>query len=194
MWKTKIFQKLNGMFAFAIYDRKNMKLYLARDIAGEKPLYYYHNNKDFFFSSEAKALKKVLDLKKKEDDFFWSFQYCFETTLWKNVFQLKPAHYLVYDLRKNSINTVEYWKFKKRKIYTNEISEELDFLIKDSMRLRLRSDVKIGLYYSGGIDSTLLSTYHKFDYKFHFNDQLNYQNQKDSRNYQRLYLPYQLQC
>ena len=51
MWKTKIFQKLNGMFAFAIYDRKNMKLYLARDIAGEKPLYYYHNNKDFFFST-----------------------------------------------------------------------------------------------------------------------------------------------
>jgi len=177
IWKTKVFQKLNGMFAFAIYDKKNMKLYLARDIAGEKPLYYYHNNKEFFFSSEAKALKKVLDLKKNEDNFFWAFQYCFETTLWKNVFQIKPAHYLVYDLKKNSINTVEYWKFKKRKIYKNDISEELDFLISDSVKLRLRSDVKVGLYYSGGIDSTLLSTYHKFDYKFHFNDQLNYQNQ-----------------
>jgi asparagine synthase (glutamine-hydrolysing) len=177
-WGLKIFNKLNGMYAFSIYDKLQKKIYLARDIAGEKPLYYFYNGKDFIFSSEAKAIAKVVNLQLNlNNEFYDSFQYCFDKTLWKNVNQLKPAHYLVYDIKKNSINTIEYWKFNKRKIYKKEISEELDFLIRDSIKLRLRSDVKIGLYYSGGIDSSLLSAYHKFNYKFHFDDQLNYRNQ-----------------
>jgi len=63
-WGTKMFDKLNGMYAIAIYDSKKKKLLLARDIAGEKPLYYYHHGKKFMFASEAKALAEVLNLKK----------------------------------------------------------------------------------------------------------------------------------
>ena len=66
------------------------KIYLARDIPGEKPLYYYFNGKDFIFSSEAKAIKKIVKLKvNKNKDFYHSFQYCLEDTLWKNLKQVK---------------------------------------------------------------------------------------------------------
>jgi len=174
-WGTNLFSKLNGMYAFCIYDKLKKKIYLARDIPGEKPLYYYFNGKDFLFSSEAKAISKIVDLKPNKDkDFFNSFQYCLDKTLWKNLNQLKPAHYLTYDMNTKKINTYEYWSFKKRKIYKKDIQEELEFLLKDSLRIRLRSDVKLGIYYSGGVDSSLLNKLHKFDYKFHFNDNKDY--------------------
>ena len=81
-WGTKLFRKLNGMYAFSIFDKLKRKLYLARDIPGEKPLYYYFNGKDFIFSSEAKAIKKIVNLKLNNDkSFFNSFQYCLESTL-----------------------------------------------------------------------------------------------------------------
>lgn len=176
-WGLKLFEKLNGMYAFAIYDKLKKKIYLARDIAGEKPLYYYYNGKDFLFASEAKAIKKILDLElNNNNEFYNSFQYCLEKTLWKNLNQIKPANYLVYDIKKNRIQVNEYWKFKKRKIYKKEISEELEFLLEDSLKLRLRSDVKLGIYLSGGVDSSLLALLHKFDYKFHFDDRKNYLN------------------
>lgn len=75
-WGIKMFQKLNGMYAFAIYDKKKQKIWLARDIPGEKPLYYYHSGKKFIFVSEAKSLKKLLNLKKRNDKFYNAFQHC----------------------------------------------------------------------------------------------------------------------
>ena len=67
----------------------------------------------------------------------------------ENLKQVKPVHYLEYDINSKNKKTYEYWKFKKRKIYKKEIRDEFEFLIKDSLKLRLRSDVKLGLYYSG---------------------------------------------
>ena len=69
-WRTKIFEKLDGMYAFAIYEKKNKKLFLARDIPGEKPLYYYQLGNKFYFASEAKALKKSFTFKKKAKSIF----------------------------------------------------------------------------------------------------------------------------
>ena len=176
-WGTKLFRKLNGMYAFSIFDKLKRKLYLARDIPGEKPLYYYFNGKDFIFSSEAKAIKKIVNLKLNNDkSFFNLFQYCLESTLWKNLKQVKPANYVSFDLRKKKIITNEYWTLNRKKIYKNEIQEELEYLLKDSLRIRLRSDVKLGIYYSGGVDSSLLNKLHNFDYKFHFDDSKNYLN------------------
>ena len=169
-WGEKMFDKLNGMFALALYDPKTRKLLLARDIAGEKPLYYYHSGKKFVFSSEAKAFSEVLKLERRQDEFFEAFQHCFITTLWKDVFELPPAHYLVYDIGKNTKNIVEYWKFKPRKISLKTAQEELESLLEDSVKLRIRSDVPVGLYYSGGIDSSLIDTFHTFDYKFYFDN------------------------
>ncbi len=173
-WGIKMFDKLNGMFAFAIYDSKKRHLWLARDIAGEKPLYYYHRGKTFAFCSEAKAFAGVVPLEEQENEFFETFQHCFRTTLWKDVCDVPPAHYLMYDLRTNQKKLVEYWRFRPRHINVKTATEELEELLANAVRLRLRSDVPIGLYYSKGIDSSLISSYHDFDYKFYFDDTKNW--------------------
>ena len=82
-WGIDCFSKFNGMFAAAIYDKLRKKIYLCRDIAGEKPLYYYIKNQTFAFASEAKAFYKNLELTKNKDtSFFDSFQHCLKKTLW----------------------------------------------------------------------------------------------------------------
>lgn len=173
-WGVRMFDKLNGMFAFAIYDARQKRVWLARDIAGEKPLYYYHHARAFVFCSEAKALAGVVPLDEQENPFFETFQHCFHTTLWKDVFEIPPAHYLVYDLETNQKKLVEYWNFEPRRIKTKAAVDELEELLGDAVRLRLRSDVPYGLYYSKGIDSSLISTYHDFDSRFYFDDTKNW--------------------
>jgi len=175
-WGEKIFQKLNGMYAFCIFDRKKNNLFLARDIAGEKPLYYINNKDGFFFSSEAKSLKAIHNPIIQNDKFYKSFQFCFENTLWKDVKQLKPAHYIKYNIKSRKLRSIEYWQFKKRKIFIKEAHEELDFLLQDSIKLRNRSDVNVGLYYSKGVDSTLLRIYNDYKKLIYFDDSKNYIN------------------
>lgn len=173
-WGVKMFDKLNGMFAFAIYDAAKKQLWLGRDIAGEKPLYYYHRGATFVFCSEAKALGAVLSLEEQRNEFFDAFQHCFRTTLWKDVFEVPPAHYLQYNFDSNDKKLVEYWTFQGRQIAAKTAAEELEDVLGDAVRLRLRSDVPIGLYYSKGIDSSLISTYHDFAHKFYFDDAMNW--------------------
>lgn len=173
-WGEASLSKLNGMFSFCIFDKIKNKLFLARDIAGEKPLYFYKKNKDFFFSSEAKALKLLVKTKVKKNQFFKSFQYCLDETIWENIYQIKPANFAIYDLSTNKLEIKEYWKFKKRKIYKKDILEEINFLISDSIKLRNRSDVKIGLFYSKGLDSSLLRSFSNYNKYFYFDDSKNY--------------------
>lgn len=138
-WGVKMFDKLNGMFAFAIYDGK--QIILARDIVGEKPLYY--RKTPFAFASEAKALHH-------------------------NCKEFPPAHYAIYDFKE--IKFFKYWEFYPREIDLRFVEEELDELLSDAIKLRVRSDVPYGLYFSGGIDSTLIGTYHDFEYLFTYFD------------------------
>jgi asparagine synthase (glutamine-hydrolysing) len=174
-WGIKTFSKLNGMYAFAIYDKKKRKLFLARDIAGEKPLYYIQFNNKLYFASEAKSLIKNLNLKKNKPETYEAFQHCLNETLFKNLFQVPAASFLEYDLRKKKITKIEeYWKLKKRKINLKTSEEELNFLLKKSVQLRSNCDVNYALYYSKGIDSSLISSFHKFKSKIYFNDQLNW--------------------
>lgn len=128
-WGVKCLDRFNGMFAFAIYDGK--KIFLARDIAGEKPLYY---TSPFQFASEAKVFKRYKEF--------------------------PPAHYGIYDFK--TLKLKRYWNCPKRKINLKTAEEELEWLLEDSIKLRTRSDVPYALYYSGGVDSTLISTFHKF--------------------------------
>ena len=138
-WGVKMFDKLNGMFAFAIYDGK--QIVLARDIAGEKPLYFRRT--PFAFASEAKALHH-------------------------NCREFPPAHYAIYDFK--DLKFYKYWDFYPREIDLRFADEELEELLSDAIRLRVRSDVPYGLYFSGGVDSTLISTYHDFEYTFTYLD------------------------
>tara|TARA_B110001450_G_scaffold188638_1_gene176724 strand:+ start:1706 stop:2707 length:1002 start_codon:yes stop_codon:yes gene_type:complete len=174
-WGTKVFSKINGMFAFAVYDIKKNKLYLARDIAGEKPLYYIQKNKKLYFASEAKSLIKKLSLTRKKPITYGAFQHCLNETLFKDLFQVPAANYLEYDLKSKKIVKVsEYWTLKKRKINLKTYKEELEHLLKESIKLRTFCDVNYALYYSKGVDSSLLSTFHNFKSKIYFNDQLNW--------------------
>ena len=138
-WGVDCLKKFNGMFAFAILDKD--KVFLARDIAGEKPLYYSLSN--FHFASEGKAM----------------------TGLFR---ELMPAHYMIhyFDGRENEIH--KYWELEKIEIKDPE--KELEVLLEDAIKIRTRSDVPYGLYYSGGVDSALIATFHNFKYKFTYED------------------------
>lgn len=140
-WGVNCFKKFNGMFAIAIYDGN--RIILARDIAGEKPLYYTKN--PFNFASEAKAL-----------------YFDCET--------FPKAHYGIYELKGDSFKLFCYWKLKKRDIDLKTAEDELEALLNDSIRLRTGSDVPYGLYYSQGIDSSLISTFHGFKHIFTYED------------------------
>ncbi|OGH63034.1 MAG: hypothetical protein A2848_02680 [Candidatus Magasanikbacteria bacterium RIFCSPHIGHO2_01_FULL_50_8] len=169
-WGVRMFDKLNGMFAFAIYDKKQRKLLLARDIAGEKPLYYYHKGDQFVFVSEAKALQGVVPLQHRSDRFFDAFQHVHIDTLWENVKLLPAANYLLYDLSNDTFEIKEYWKFSPREINRATAVDELEALVEDAVRIRTRSDVPYGLYFSRGVDSTLISAMHAFAEQFYFDN------------------------
>lgn len=141
-WGTDCLQKLNGMFAFAIYD--SGKIFFARDIAGEKPLYY--TKSPFRFASEAKAL---------------SF----------NCEELPNAHCGIYDTKTEELKTWRWWHPEKKEVNRETATDELEKLLEDSVRLRTQSDVPYGLYLSGGVDSTLISTFHDFKETFSYEDQ-----------------------
>lgn len=173
-WGEEVFNKLNGMFAFSIYDKKKKFLYLARDIPGEKPLYYYSLGSKFFFASETKSFFKVESLKLKENEFYNNFQHCLNETLIKNVYQVPAASYLKYDLRKKKIEIIEYWKLQKKKISLKTAEEELESLLKNSIKMRLQSDVPVGIYLSDGLDSNLIASYFKFKNIFYFDDSKNW--------------------
>ena len=175
-WGYKMFEKLNGMFAICIYDKKKNVIMLARDIAGEKPLYYSKTGNKFYFASEAKAIKKVCNNKVIKNRIINAFQHCISDTLWKDIYQLQPGHHLTINLNNLRFKIEEYWKFKNIKIDLKHPEEQLEELLIKSIKLRLRSDVNFGLYYSKGMDSTLLSSLFNFKHKFYFNDQKSWKN------------------
>lgn len=181
-WEYSMFDKIIGMFAFALFDKNKQKIILARDIAGEKPLYYIKKNNIFSFASEAKALKNIYDLKiNKNDIFYKNFQHCLTTTLWKDLYELPAAHYLEYNIKNHKIKINEYWKLKKTKIFYNDINAQFEELLTNSIKLRTANEVPYGLYYSKGVDSTLISALHKFENKFYFNDNKNWKKEFDKK-------------
>ncbi|MFA5853695.1 MAG: asparagine synthase-related protein [Patescibacteria group bacterium] len=169
-WGMNMFDRLNGMFAFAIYDKRRKKLVLARDIAGEKPLYFYRKGRAFGFASEAKALHKVLPLKERDDEHFHVFQHIHHKTLWEHVEVLPPAHVAVFDIATRELRVKPYWTFKPREIKLKTAPEELEALLEHAVKIRTRSDVPYGLYYSKGIDSSLIASLYPFKHKFYFDD------------------------
>ena len=164
-YKEKMLDKLNGMFAFAIYNKKNNELFIARDRIGIKPLYYFHDDKNFAFASELKALFH-LDFIKKELNHHALVNYLMleyipaPLSIFKNILKLLPGHYLI--LKKNKVITRQYWDVKSDKIkYKNfsEVKENFKSLLDSSVKLRLISDVPLGVFLSGGIDSSTIASY-----------------------------------
>lgn len=153
---------LNGMFALAIWDTRTQEVFLARDRLGKKPLYYYESGSHFAFASEIKSLLKLPFLQRQVrhdaiKDFF-VYQYIPDPkTIYSNVHKLPPGHWL----KTNGKNTElhQYWDVSfapavPRKI--QDIEEGLYELIDDAVRLRMISDVPLGAFLSGGVDSSAI--------------------------------------
>ncbi|MCX7917540.1 MAG: asparagine synthase (glutamine-hydrolyzing) [bacterium] len=159
--KEKCLDDLRGMFAFGIWDRKNKTLFLARDRIGKKPLVYAIKNGNFYFSSELKGLLEVPEIEKEIDyfaldDFFTYQAIPSPKTIFKDIRKLPPAHYLLW--KNGEIKIERYWEIDfTKKIYfkdENEYKEVLWEKLKEATKIRLISDVPLGAFLSGGIDSS----------------------------------------
>jgi asparagine synthase (glutamine-hydrolysing) len=161
-WGEDCVSKFNGMWAFAIWDKRNEKVFLSRDRFGIKPLFYFQNAEVFIFSSEIKGIREYVNknLHFNEDSiirFIYDGQFnvgISNETMFQNVYHLSPGHNLIFDTK--SISIKRYWVLN---VKTNNLSLEENIeifgkIFKDSIRLHLRSDVEVGSCLSGGIDSS----------------------------------------
>jgi asparagine synthase (glutamine-hydrolysing) len=154
-------KKLNGMFAFAIWDGCHQKLVLARDRLGVKPLYYFVNNQCLVFGSELKAILQCKEVPKAIDfealDSFLTFEYIpAPLSIFQGIKKLPAGHTLV--LQEGDVSIHLYWDvpFQRLKGDEEELSQMLYDLLKDAVRIRLASDVPLGAFLSGGIDSSTI--------------------------------------
>jgi asparagine synthase (glutamine-hydrolysing) len=151
--------KLNGMFAFAIWDSARQTLLLARDRLGVKPLYYYLDHDCLVFGSELKALLQCRHVPKLIDpealDAYLTFEYIpAPLSIFAGVKKLPAGHFLTF--RDGAASARQYWELRCRPLHASEeeLSRALYDLLKDAVRLRLVSDVPLGAFLSGGIDSS----------------------------------------
>jgi asparagine synthase (glutamine-hydrolysing) len=152
-------KKLNGMFAFAILDLRKQSLFMARDRLGIKPMYYYYDASKFVFASELKAILQIQDIPRNVElqalDMFLTFEYIpAPYTIFQNIAKLPPGHSL--RVQDGKISIRKYWdlKFAEREIKESEICEQLVALLQDAVKIRLMSEVPLGAFLSGGIDSS----------------------------------------
>jgi len=161
------FCELNGMFALAIWDQKRRKLIVAKDRLGKKPLYYSVINNTFIFASELKAILQHSSIK-KEIDFdslnkYLTYEYVpTPKTIINNVNKLEAGHFLVW--QNNQLINKEYWditfnKSKNNNYSQSDILNDFDNLLSNAVKKRLVADVPLGVFLSGGIDSSTITYY-----------------------------------
>nr|MBP9136821.1 asparagine synthase (glutamine-hydrolyzing) [Chitinophagales bacterium] len=162
--------KLNGQFVFSIWDKNNQELFLARDRVGIRPLFYYYTPDLFVFASEIKAIfehekvnRELLEEGISETFTFWTT--ISPTTIFKGVKECPPGHFIKF--KNNQITIKRYWELNfatKENYYQGTFQEAIlkfEELFQDSVRIRLRADVPVAAYLSGGIDSSITTAYIK---------------------------------
>lgn len=160
----KCLEHLRGMFSFAIYDEKEKTIFCARDRVGKKPFKYYLDDNVFMFASE---LKSILTQKEyaKEPDYiaihhYLTLQYCpAPLTGFKNIKKLEAAHYLFIDLKTKKVEKERYWKLdysKKLDLPEDEWKKRIMEKLEECVKIRMISDVPLGAFLSGGIDSSAI--------------------------------------
>ncbi|HIH44343.1 MAG TPA: asparagine synthase (glutamine-hydrolyzing) [Candidatus Methanoperedenaceae archaeon] len=157
--------KLNGMFAFAIWDTRKRRIFAARDRLGIKPFYYFSDGSHFIFSSEIKAILKHPAVRREPDHEaiidYLTFQFCLgDKTLFNGIKKLLPGYYLILDAASHDVSLHKYWdiQYSIDTYHTEDyFSDKLLMLIEDAIRLQLRSDVPLGAYLSGGLDSSTVT-------------------------------------
>ena len=167
-WGEKAVSRFNGMFSFGILNQKTKKFFLFRDRAGVKPLYYYYENGQFLFSSELKSFMVTDGFSKRisAKGLNTFFQYGYIPTplsIFENTYKLKQGHYLEIDLKSRNFNETCYWNieeyldYPKVKYSEEEILENTESILKSSFNYRMVADVPVGVFLSGGYDSSLVT-------------------------------------
>ena len=164
-----LLERIDGMYAIAIYDKKNRLLHLARDRYGIKPLYYSKANGSFCWASELKAIKTFSGEENLSIDYTAVYDYLTylyiptPKTLYCDVYKLSPAHYLTYDINEFKIYVSKYWELpvQERKINLNDASHQIKDLVSKSVHSQMVSDVPVGFFLSGGIDSSVIVSFCK---------------------------------
>jgi asparagine synthase (glutamine-hydrolysing) len=162
--------KFNGQFAFCIWDKYKRELFLARDRVGIRPLFYWHKNKAFAFCSEIKGLFSLDGIERSLNAESLSQIFTFWTTLTPNtpfngISELQPGHYM--RVNDEGISIKKYWELdftSNGRSHTTSFSatlEEFNELLHDSVKIRLRADVPVGAYLSGGLDSSVTTAFIK---------------------------------
>lgn len=171
-WKEKVMDHLDGICAFAIMDILQEKIYLFRDRCGVKPLYYYYNGNEFAFASELKGIVRLCDnITFRLDNTalydYYTYLYIPEPkTMYKHVYKLPAASYLVYDCKKKKIDGIKkYWKVKlnthagepvsQKKL--NDKADELKYHLNQVVKKQIVADVPVGTFLSGGVDSSIIT-------------------------------------
>ncbi|MBF0376528.1 MAG: asparagine synthase (glutamine-hydrolyzing) [Desulfamplus sp.] len=165
-WGTDCLNKLHGMFAFAIYNKLNKSLFLARDRCGEKPIYYYHNSGKFIFASEIKILLTILERTPSPDpkaiySYLMLGYIPTPYSYFNEIKKLPPGSSLI--LQNDKIKLLPYYKKNHKNQATldkikseDDLCDELDTLLSNSVKKMLISDVPLGAFLSGGVDSSLI--------------------------------------
>lgn len=161
-WGPDLVSKLNGMFAFAIYDATSRKIFCSRDRLGVKPFYYSWSDGQFEICSQ---LRPISQNKKIDQDAISMYLDCgyipSPYTIYQKVYKLSPGNNLEIDLTEQKYEIKEYWNLKKVKetaLSYDEAKHKLHEMLKEAVKIRLRSDVPFGSFLSGGIDSALVSS------------------------------------
>lgn len=154
-------QYFQGMFAFALWDQRKRQLFMARDRMGKKPLYYTQTRDAFVFGSEVKSLLEVPGVAREVNwgglDPYLSLRYVpGPETLFKNIFKLMPGHFLL--LKDGEAKIQSYWdiEFREEKEWKEDPLEKFESLLKDATQMRLMSEVPLGVFLSGGLDSSAI--------------------------------------
>tara|TARA_Y100000590_G_scaffold1599_1_gene1979 strand:+ start:8065 stop:9882 length:1818 start_codon:yes stop_codon:yes gene_type:complete len=168
-WGEKLFEKIDGQFAIVIIDLRRNKIIVGRDKFGEKPVFYYVDKNKIIIGSELKIFKEFKNLNYQINQigikkyFIYSFIPA-PTTIYKNIYKVKHSEYVAINLLNRNIQKKTYYKpkiIKNFKDKDEDFVENLHLLIKESVKSRLLSDSKIGVFLSGGLDSSLISLYAK---------------------------------
>ncbi|MBS1589312.1 MAG: asparagine synthase (glutamine-hydrolyzing) [Bacteroidetes bacterium] len=164
-WKEECVNRFNGMWAFAIYDKQEDKIFCSRDRFGVKPFYYTQVGDKFIFGSEIKQLlefyEEVYVNKQTLIDFIvTSFQEHTEGTFFESIYKLRASHNLIYDLKTNSLEIKKYYNinFTENQNSLDEAVQNYEIQFNRAVDYRLRSDVKVGTCLSGGLDSSSVAT------------------------------------
>ncbi|MFT4800347.1 MAG: asparagine synthase (glutamine-hydrolyzing) [Flavobacteriaceae bacterium] len=179
-WGIECVSKFIGMFAFVILDKSKNIITIVRDRAGIKPLYYYWNNDLFLFSSELKAFHEHPGFKKNVNlssvvEFMDSGYVSAPNSIFENCYKLEPGKYLEFNLSSKSIQISSYWdvadyyKLPKLEISYSKAKEELEKLLISAFNYRMVADVPIGVFLSGGYDSTAVTAILQKDRKSKLN-------------------------